>query len=546
MIRLSLVGVRVEVPTNQPIVLLREDEGTRFLPIFIGSPGGDRDRLRAPGHGDAPADDPRPLQDRARRPSVQARPGRDHRAARRHLLRRDRVRPRTAPSRGSRPGPPTPSRWPSASAPTVPIFADEDVLDEAGVLFEADDEDEEQIEQFREFLDQVTPRGLRRTARPPDPDDLGRRRHDGATERHGSRHTPRNYDRVLQRAPPVVDVQIDGVDGRTQSPAGVRAAMLDGREPTPASRLPRPAGLQDRRHHLPPARLLGAHRSRPAVGHATRKGSGTQRLYSYRDLVELKVIKSLLDAGISLQTARKAIEYLRDDLGEDLASARTRARRRRTSVLAQHRRADRRPRARRPGRAQHRPARGRVAELDAEAVQLASRADARRDSARGRGDGGRRAIIDAEPLPHEQRPLRAQLRATVREAARLLRHRVGVRAAHVHARARPRRPARCRRSRPTSTSRRTTSTSRSRRSTRSWSPRRTARRAGCVELHPEVAIKVLYQRDYLHLLVKYGLEPPSQLVDGDRRRADARRRLPLDLGRRAALGRAASAAAESA
>ena len=33
------------------------------------------------------------------------------------------------------------------------------------------------------------------------------------------------------------------------------------------------------------------------------------------------------------------------------------------------------------------------------------------------------------------------------------------------------------------------------------------------ELHPEVQIKVFYQRDYLHLLVKYGLEPPSQLVD---------------------------------
>jgi hypothetical protein len=31
------------------------------------------------------------------------------------------------------------------------------------------------------------------------------------------------------------------------------------------------------------------------------------------------------------------------------------------------------------------------------------------------------------------------------------------------------------------------------------------------ELHPDVRIKVLYQRDYLRLLVKYGLEPPSQL-----------------------------------
>jgi hypothetical protein len=35
-----------------------------------------------------------------------------------------------------------------------------------------------------------------------------------------------------------------------------------------------------------------------------------------------------------------------------------------------------------------------------------------------------------------------------------------------------------------------------------------------VELYPDVTIKVLYQRDYLQLLVKYGLEPPSQLADG--------------------------------
>jgi hypoxanthine phosphoribosyltransferase len=33
------------------------------------------------------------------------------------------------------------------------------------------------------------------------------------------------------------------------------------------------------------------------------------------------------------------------------------------------------------------------------------------------------------------------------------------------------------------------------------------------ELHPEVKVKVLYQRDYLNLLVKYGLEEPSQLAD---------------------------------
>jgi DNA-binding transcriptional MerR regulator len=58
---------------------------------------------------------------------------------------------------------------------------------------------------------------------------------------------------------------------------------------------------------------------RPSLADAA--GSGPQRRYSYRDLVALKVIKSLLDGGVSLQTARKAIDYLRDHLGENLASA---------------------------------------------------------------------------------------------------------------------------------------------------------------------------------------------------------------------------------
>ncbi|MCP2321848.1 DNA-binding transcriptional MerR regulator [Hamadaea flava] len=48
-------------------------------------------------------------------------------------------------------------------------------------------------------------------------------------------------------------------------------------------------------------------------------GSGTQRLYSFRDLVVLKVVKRLLDAGVSLQNIRKAIETLRSHGVEDLA-----------------------------------------------------------------------------------------------------------------------------------------------------------------------------------------------------------------------------------
>jgi DNA-binding transcriptional MerR regulator len=44
-------------------------------------------------------------------------------------------------------------------------------------------------------------------------------------------------------------------------------------------------------------------------------------VYAYSDVLELKVIKQLLDSGVSLQSARRAVECLREDLGADLASA---------------------------------------------------------------------------------------------------------------------------------------------------------------------------------------------------------------------------------
>ncbi len=53
----------------------------------------------------------------------------------------------------------------------------------------------------------------------------------------------------------------------------------------------------------------------------TAHGSGTQRRYSYRDLVQVKVIKSLLDAGVKLQNTRKAIESLRSDHGANWQTA---------------------------------------------------------------------------------------------------------------------------------------------------------------------------------------------------------------------------------
>jgi DNA-binding transcriptional MerR regulator len=55
----------------------------------------------------------------------------------------------------------------------------------------------------------------------------------------------------------------------------------------------------------------------PSIRDAT--GSGTQRLYSFRDMVVLKVVKRLLDAGVSLQNIRKAIDVLRSRGAEDLA-----------------------------------------------------------------------------------------------------------------------------------------------------------------------------------------------------------------------------------
>lgn len=58
---------------------------------------------------------------------------------------------------------------------------------------------------------------------------------------------------------------------------------------------------------------------RPSLADA--KGSGSRRRYSYRDLLELKLVKTLLEAGIKLESIREAFGYLRDRLGEDLSTA---------------------------------------------------------------------------------------------------------------------------------------------------------------------------------------------------------------------------------
>jgi DNA-binding transcriptional MerR regulator len=58
---------------------------------------------------------------------------------------------------------------------------------------------------------------------------------------------------------------------------------------------------------------------RPSAADAT--GSGSRREYTYRDLLELKVIKKLLDAGIRLESIRDVFAYMRDHVDTDISAA---------------------------------------------------------------------------------------------------------------------------------------------------------------------------------------------------------------------------------
>ena len=155
MIRLSLVGVRVEVPTNQPIVLLREHEGQRYLPIFIGPPEATAIVYALQG-----MDTPRPMTHDLMETVL------DDLAVKVDHVVITQLQEGTFYAEIELSGNGNAYRISSRPSDaialavryedTVPIFAEEAVLDEAGVLFE-NDEEEEQIEQFREFLDQVRP-----------------------------------------------------------------------------------------------------------------------------------------------------------------------------------------------------------------------------------------------------------------------------------------------------------------------------------------------------------------------------------------------------
>lgn len=156
MIELELVGVRVELPHNQPIVLLKERTGDRFLPIWIGAVEATSIAFalqgvvtQRPMTHDLMKDLLAGLHVDVERIVVTAlREGTFYAEIQ---MRRDGQNV-TVSSRPS-------DAIALAVRATVPIYADESVLAEAGI--EIEDDDESEVEQFREFLDSVSPEDFR-------------------------------------------------------------------------------------------------------------------------------------------------------------------------------------------------------------------------------------------------------------------------------------------------------------------------------------------------------------------------------------------------
>ena len=156
MIELELVGVRVELPHNQPIVLLKERTGERFLPIWIGAVEATSIAFALQGVATA-----RPMTHDLMRDLLASLDVSVDRIVVTQLRERtfyaeiQMTQDGEAIVVSSRPS----DAIALAVRATVPIFADEEVLAEAGI--EIEDDDEQEVEQFKEFLDSVTPEDFR-------------------------------------------------------------------------------------------------------------------------------------------------------------------------------------------------------------------------------------------------------------------------------------------------------------------------------------------------------------------------------------------------
>jgi bifunctional DNase/RNase len=146
---LSVVGVRVELPANQPIVLLKEASGERYLPIWIGAV--EATAIAFAQQGIVP---PRPLTHDLMRDVVAAL-GVELTAVHITELRDGVFFAELLFSNGVRVSARPSDAIALAVRTDVTIFADETVLDEAGIIIA--DEQESEVERFREFLDNISP-----------------------------------------------------------------------------------------------------------------------------------------------------------------------------------------------------------------------------------------------------------------------------------------------------------------------------------------------------------------------------------------------------
>ncbi len=152
MVELSLVGVRVELPSNQPIVLLKETDGDRYLPIWIGAVEATAIAFALQG-----IQTPRPMTHDLMRDLLRDAGVAVERIVINELVDQTFFALIRMASNGETKE--VSSRPSDAIALAVrinaPIYAAEDVLDQAGI--ELKDDEETEVEKFREFLDQVSP-----------------------------------------------------------------------------------------------------------------------------------------------------------------------------------------------------------------------------------------------------------------------------------------------------------------------------------------------------------------------------------------------------
>jgi bifunctional DNase/RNase len=152
---MEVIGVRVEMPSNQPIVLLKEIDGSRFLPIWVGAV-----EATAIAFAQQGVEPPRPLTHDLMNNLVDLL---DATLTAVHLTEiKDGIFYATMLLRDSNAGQLTISARPSdAIALAVRshsnILATEELLNEIGIEIPQGDGENQEVEKFREFLDQINP-----------------------------------------------------------------------------------------------------------------------------------------------------------------------------------------------------------------------------------------------------------------------------------------------------------------------------------------------------------------------------------------------------